>query len=163
MLGVTSLGSGCSPSINVTEALVVTDITTGWFDAGILEDGKNKIVPGISFTLHNVLEDNVSSVQLLGSFRLVLPDGTDDPEELRSSTIFAIDSAGREPGSTTAAFVMQSSLGYTGIQPRRELMAHRLFQDAKLSLVAKHRSDPWIKLGEYMIDRTILIRGNLEN
>ena len=93
----------------------------------------------------------------------MLPDGTDDPEELGSSTIFAIDSAGLEPGSTTAAFVMQSSLGYTGIQPRRELMAHRLFQDAKLSLFAKHRSDPWIKLGEYMIDRTLLIRGNLEN
>ncbi len=163
VLGVTSLGSGCSPSIDVTEALVVTDITTGWFDAGILEDGKNKIVPGISFTLQNVLEDNVSSVQLLGSFRLVMPDGTDDPEELGSSTISAIDLAGLEPGSTTAAFVMQSSLGYTGIQPRRELMEHRLFQDAKLSLFAKHRSDPWVKLGEFMIDRTLLIRGNLEN
>ena len=163
VLGVTSLGSGCSPSIDVTEALVVTDITTGWFDAGILEDGKNKIVPGISFTLQNVLEDNVSSVQLLGSFRLVMPDGTDDPEELGSSTISAIDLAGLEPGSTTAAFVMQSSLGYTGIQPRRELMEHRLFQDAKLSLFAKHRSETWVKLGEYMIDRTLLIRGNLEN
>ena len=163
VLGVTSLGSGCSPSINVTEALVVTDITTGWFDAGILEDGKNKIVPGISFTLHNVLEDNVSSVQLLGSFRLVLPDGTDDPEELGSATISAIDLAGLEPGSTTAAFVMQSGLGYTGTQPRRELMEHRLFQDAKLSLFAKHRSDPWLKLGEYLIDRTLVLRGSFEN
>lgn len=163
VLGVTSLGSGCSPSINVTEALVVTDITTGWFDAGILEDGKNKIVPGISFTLHNVLEDNVSSVQLLGSFRLVLPDGTDDPEELGSATISAIDLAGLEPGSTTAAFVMQSGLGYTGTQPRRELMEHRLFQDAKLLLFAKHRSETWVKLGEYIIDRTLMLRGNLEN
>lgn len=163
VLGVTSLGSGCSPSIDITEALVVTDITTGWFDAGILEDGKNKIVPGISFTLHNVLEENVSAVRLLGSFRLVMADGTEDPEELGSSTISAIDLAGLEPGLTTAAFVMQSGLGYTGIQPRRELMEHRLFQDAKLSLFAKHRSDSWVKLGEYMIDRTLLIRGSLEN
>jgi len=163
VLGVTSLGSGCSPSIDVSEALVVTDITTGWFDAGILEDGKNKIVPRISFTLHNVLDDNVSSVQLLGSFRLVLPDGTDDPEELGSATISAIDLAGLEPGSTTAAFVMQSGLGYTGTQPRRELMEHRLFQDAKLSLFAKHRSDPWLKLGEYLIDRTLVLRGSFEN
>ncbi len=163
VLGVTSLGSGCSPSIDITEALVVTDITTGWFDAGILEDGKNKIVPGISFTLHNALEENVGSVRLLGSFRLVMADGTEDPEELGSSTISAIDLAGLEPGLTTAAFVMQSGLGYTGIQPRRELMEHRLFQDAKLSLFAKHRSDSWVKLGEYMIDRTLLIRGSLEN
>ena len=164
VLGVTSLGSGCSPSINVTEALVVTDITTGWFDAGILEDGKNKIVPGISFTLHNVLEDNVSSVQLLGSFRLVLPDGTDDPEELGSATIRAIDLAGLEPGSTTIEFQMQSGLGYTGAnQSRQEMMEHRLFQDAKLLLFAKHRSETWVKLGEYIIDRTLMLRGNLEN
>ncbi len=163
VLGVTSLGSGCSPSIDITEALVVTDITTGWFDAGILEDGKNKIVPRISFTLHNALEENVSSVRLLGSFRLVLADGTEDPEELGSSTISAIDLAGLEPGSTTAAFVMQSGLGYTGTQPRLELMEHRLFQDAKLSLFAKHRSDPWLKLGEYLIDRTLVLRGSFEN
>lgn len=164
VLGVTSLGSGCSPSIDITEALVVTDITTGWFDAGILEDGKAKIVPRISFTLHNVLEENVSSVRLLGSFRLVLPDGTLDPEELGSSTISAINLAGLEPGSTTVAFVMQSGLGYTGEnQTRLEMMEHRLFQDAKLSLFAKHRSDSWVKLGEYMIDRTLLIRGSLEN
>jgi hypothetical protein len=163
VLGVTSLGSGCSPSIDITEALVVTDITTGWFDAGILEDGKNKIVPGISFKLHNVIEENVSTVQLLGSFRLVMADGTEDPEELGSSTISAIDFAGLEPGFTTPAFVMQSGLGFTGTQPRRELMEHRLFQDVKISLFAKHRSDPWVKFGEFMIDRSLLIRGNFEN
>ena len=121
------------------------------------------VEPIDSATLHNALEENVSSVRLLGSFRLVLADGTEDPEELGSSTISAIDLAGLEPGSTTAAFVMQSGLGYTGTQPRLELMEHRLFQDAKLSLFAKHRSDPWVKLGEYMIDRTLLIRGSLEN
>ena len=163
VLGVTSLGSGCSPSIDIKEALEVTDITTGWYDAGLLEDGKAKLVPRISFTLHNVLEDNVSVVRLLGSFRLVMADGTEDPEELGSSTISAIDLAGLEPGLTTVAFVMQSGLGYTGTQPRLELMEHRLFQDAKLSLFAKHRSDTWVKLGEYMIDRTLLIRGSLEN
>ena len=42
-------------------------------------------------------------------------------------------------------------------------MEHRLFQDAKLLLFAKHRSETFVKLGEYMIDRTLLIRGSLEN
>ena len=164
VLGVTSLGSGCSPSIDIKEALEVTDITTGWYDVGLLEDGKAKLVPRISFRLHNVLEDNVSLVQLLGSFRLVLPDGTDDPEELGSATIRAIDLAGLEPGATTIEFQMQSGLGYTGAnQSRQEMMEHRLFQDAKLSLFAKHRSETWVKLCEYIIDRTLMLRGNLEN
>ncbi len=42
-------------------------------------------------------------------------------------------------------------------------MEHRLFQDAKLLLFAKHRSETWVKLGEYIIDRTLMLRGNLEN
>ena len=59
---------------------------------------------------------------------------------------------------------MQSGLGYTGAnQSRQEMMEHRLFQDAKLLLFAKHRSETWVKLGEYIIDRTLMLRGNLEN
>ena len=34
------------------EALEVTDVSTGWYDAGVV-DGKNKLVPSLTFRLRN--------------------------------------------------------------------------------------------------------------
>lgn len=147
---------GCGPTVEVTEALEFTDVTTGWFDAGILADGKNKVVPGISFKLVNILDQEIASVQLLGSFRLVDANGEEDPEELGSATIPAIGIGGLAPGSMTSAFVMQSGLGFTGTQPRLEMLQHRLFQDAKITMFAKHRSRQWVPIGEFPIDRQLL-------
>ena len=36
----------CGPRVDLKQALQVTDVSTGWFDAGIV-DGKNKLVPSI--------------------------------------------------------------------------------------------------------------------
>ena len=48
------LGSGCGgPTVDLTKGLQIDVVDTGWFDAGVV-DGKNKLVPTVSFTVKNI-------------------------------------------------------------------------------------------------------------
>ena len=40
----------CGSRVDLKAALQVTDVSTGWYDAGVV-DGKNKLVPRVSFRL----------------------------------------------------------------------------------------------------------------
>ena len=39
--------TSCARGIEVEKAIQITDVQTGWYDAGIMADGKNKLVPSI--------------------------------------------------------------------------------------------------------------------
>ena len=58
-----ALLTSCGPSFDVEKAVKVTDVRTGWYDAGIV-DGKNKLVPSISLKLQNISDQQVASVQV---------------------------------------------------------------------------------------------------
>src|SRR5581483_10934460 len=60
--------AGCGHNFDVEKALKVTDVHTGWYDAGI-QDGKNKLVPSISLKLQNISDGPVENVQILASFK----------------------------------------------------------------------------------------------
>src|SRR5437762_9581572 len=48
------LAAGCGgPAVDLKQGLKIDIVDTGWFDAGIVE-GKNKLVPTVSFTVKNV-------------------------------------------------------------------------------------------------------------
>ncbi|MBL8144273.1 MAG: hypothetical protein JNM38_24380 [Acidobacteria bacterium] len=142
--------TACGPSIEITKALEVTDVTTGWFDAGIT-NGMNKLVPSLTFKARNVSNIQVESVQFNAVFRVV-----DDPQELGSALVKGIDRHGIAPGASTPIYTMQSALGYTGQQPRSEMLAHKDFHDVRVDLYAKYRSDNWVKVGSYLIQRKLL-------
>ena len=56
LLGVAIVGVGsCGPSVDLTEALAVTDVLTGWYDNGP-KDGGSHVVPSINFRLRNESE-----------------------------------------------------------------------------------------------------------
>jgi len=144
--------AGCSSNIEVEKVLTVTDVHTGWYDAGIQADGKNKLVPSISLRLQNVSADAVRSVQLVAIFRQVSePDVAWGEHYAR-----AIDRDGLAAGAKTNPIVLRSNLGYTGTQPRMQMLQNREFVDAKAEVFARHGSRPLAKLGEYAIDRQLL-------
>jgi hypothetical protein len=148
--------AGCAPSIDVRTALAVTNITTGWYDAGIIqspEGEKNKLVPSISFTLKNQAQQNVASVQINAVFRRV---GEDD--ELGSAWVKGIGPEGLKPGASTEPIVLRSPIGYTGLQPRAEMLQNKDFIDARVEVFAKYGAANWVKLGEYGIERQLLTR-----
>ena len=144
------LALGCGADVDVRKALQVADVTTGWLDAGIVQ-GKNKLVPTISFRLQNVSDTSINVVQINGVFKRM-------QEEDEWGTVFTrvIGSEGVEPGGATAPIVLRSQLGYTGEQPRTEILQHSQFIDARVQLFAKHGSAAWVKLAEYPIERQLL-------
>jgi hypothetical protein len=130
--------AGCNRNIEIEKVIKVEDVHTGWYDAGLQPDGKNKLVPSISLKLRNVGAEAVSSVQLNAIFRRV-----NEPE-------------GAAPGALSGPIVLRSNLGYTGTQSRLQLLQNREFVDSFVDIFAKHGSRTWVKMGQYKIDRQLL-------
>jgi hypothetical protein len=145
------LFSGCS-SLEVENAVTITDVQTGWYDAGLVEGGqKNKLVPSISLRLQNVTQDEIASVQLNAIFRRV-----NEPEAWGEHYVMAISRDGLAPNAKTSPIVLRSNLGYTGTQSRLQMLQNREFVDAKVEIYGKHGSRTWVKLAEHQIARNLL-------
>lgn len=144
--------AGCGPNVDLRQALRVTDVSTGWFDAGIV-NGQNKLVPSITFRLRNVSADRIRSVQLNVVFNL-LPEN----EEWDAMLTQGISSDGLDAGASTNPITARAKVGFTGEQPRAEMFQHRLFKDAAVRLFGKHGSTQWVPLGEYKVERRLLTR-----
>ena len=143
--------AGCGPRIDVKQALEVTDVVTGWYDAGIVEGGKNKLVPSVTFRIKNVSSEPVTYVQFNAVFRVI-----GDVQELGSKLVRGIGGDGLGPGQFAGPYTLQSDLGYTGEQPRADMLQHGQFQDAQVEIFAKHGSDQWVKLSGVNITRQLL-------
>jgi hypothetical protein len=141
--------AGCGQPINLREALTVTDVFSGWYDNGV-KDGKNHLVPSITFRLKNNTSEPLSSVQLTMDFWL---EGADGP--LDSSLVRGIGTEAVAPGSSTEPITVRSGTGYTLEGPRADFFTHSLFKDATVKIFAK-RSGRIAPLGEFKIDRRLL-------
>src|SRR5213080_521417 len=137
---------------DISKLVAVTDVTTGWFDAGI-ENGMNKLVPTIMLTLKNVSNEKVNLVQLNAVIRRV-----GETEEWGGAYTRAIGSEGLAPGASTKEIVLRSNLGYTGIEPRNVMLKNSNFVDAHIQLFAKYGGANWVKLGEYPVARQMLVQ-----
>ena len=144
--------SGCSGSSSedVTKLLAASDVKTGWYDAGV-ENGMNKLVPTAMLALKNVSGEPVVTVQLNAVIRRV-----GETEEWGGAFVRAIGAEGLPPGASTKPIVLRSNLGYTGIEPRAQMLKNKQFVDAHIQVFAKHRGNQWVKLGEWPIARELL-------
>jgi hypothetical protein len=66
----TTASCGGGP-VDLAKSLKVTDVVTGWYDAGIVQGEMNKLVPSISFRLTNVGTVPVYSVYITISFHVI--------------------------------------------------------------------------------------------
>lgn len=144
---------GCGSNIDLTQSAHLVDVTTGWFDAGVQADGKNKLVPSITFRIRNDGSATIGSTQLNLIFKRVV-----DTEEWTTSFVKAIGSDGLDPGATTKSLVVRAQQGYTGTQPRLTMLQNAQFVDFKVEIFGKHGSATWAKLGEFPIKRQLLIK-----
>lgn len=144
--------AGCAAPADLRQAVVLDGITTGWFDAGIV-DGKNKLVPSVSFRLKNTGSTALGTVAFNFIFRRV-----GDPEEWTTVLVRDGGASHLAAGQSTPAIVVRAPQGYTGIQPRQQILENRLFIDAKVEVFAKHGSAQWVKLADVPIARQLLVR-----
>ena len=126
-------------------------MSSGWSDVGIV-DGKNKLVPTVSFTVKNVSDETLVSLQMMSSFFRV----DDASSEWGNGLVTVAGSGGLAPGATTSTLTMKSPLGYTGTEPRAAMLENSLFVDALVKLVSKYGSAQWTHVGEVPIERKLL-------
>jgi hypothetical protein len=146
------VAAGCSKPVDLKQALQVTDVTTGWFDAGIV-DGRNKIVPSVTFKLKKASGSDIPWVALNGVVRAV--DG--QPSDLEDDIyVQRVDFSGDE----TAPITIQGKTGYTGDPPqsRADLLKNSQFRDLKIKIFVKQSSAQWVDLAEAPIARQLLTR-----
>jgi hypothetical protein len=148
------LVSACGgPPVDLKQGLQIDVVATGWYDAGIV-DGKNKLVPTVSFTIKNLSDQNLVSLQMMASFFRV----NDTSSEWGNSLLSVAGSEGLAPGATTPTLTMKSPLGYTGTEPRSEMLQNTHFVDALLKLVAKYGSVQWTHIREVPIERKLIVQ-----
>src|SRR5690348_4663299 len=80
--------AACGPSVDLTKALQIAIVNTGWYDAGIV-NGQNKLVPSVSFTVKNTSDQKLVSLQVNALFRRVT-----EPDEWGSELVVVAGSAG---------------------------------------------------------------------
>jgi hypothetical protein len=149
----TGSGAACGSDVDPVAVMAPTDVVTGWFDAGIMPDGKNKLVPSITLKLRNTAPEPVTSIQINAIFRRV-----GEQEMWGEHYGWAVQRDPLAPGAATGDIVLRSALGYTGEQPRMQILQHSGFVDAKVELFLKKGSRTWAKLAEYPIQRQLLTK-----
>jgi hypothetical protein len=146
-----ALSVSCGASEAAVAALEPIDVVTGWYDDGIVEGQKNKLVPSVTLKLRNKSDQSVRSIQINAIFRRV-----GEQEMWGEYFGWAIRGEPLVAGATTNQLVMRSMLGYTGEQPRMQMLQNTNFVDAKVEIYLKQGSRVWAKLAEYPIQRQLL-------
>jgi hypothetical protein len=143
-----ALPPGCGAPVDLKQAVQVIDVSTGWFDAGIVE-GKNKLVPSVTFKLKQTADAKLTSISLNVSF--VFVKDTDPNDDVFVQNIpFA--------GAETAPLTVRSKVGFTADPPqtRAEMLKHGEFRDMDARIFAKQSSSQWVELQRVRIDRQLL-------
>jgi len=148
------LSISCGASVDAVAALEPVDVVTGWYDDGIIEGGKNKLVPSVTMKLRNKSGKPLKSIQINAIFRRV---GEQEMWGEYFGWAVPRDPA-LPPGGVTNTLVMRSTLGYTGEQPRMQMLQNKEFVDAKVEIYLKQGSKVLAKLAEYPIQRQLLTR-----
>jgi hypothetical protein len=152
--------AGCGPQVDLKKSLQVTDLLGGYYDAGVVE-GRNKIVPSITFSLHKNTSASIHPLQLTVYFRKLpvagtAPEpGTNGETDWEDVFIQNVDFH----GDTTAPLTVRPKVGYTGDPPqtRADMLKNSHFQDVRVHIFAKHSSSQWIEIGTFDLPRQLLM------
>jgi hypothetical protein len=153
LLVVCAACGACGPTVDLATNREVLDVTTGWFDAGIV-NGQNKLVPSVSFALKNKSDQKLVVLQINALFRRMT-----EKDEWGTGFLTAVGSEGLAPGAVTPRLTIRSPLGYTGSsESREEMLRNSHFVDALVELSAKYGSTQWKRIGEYPIARQLIVK-----
>jgi hypothetical protein len=137
--------------IDPVAALEPVEVVTGWFDDGVVEGGKNRLVPSITFRLRNASAEPVSNVQMNVIFRR---EGETASWGEHFGT--AVPREDLAPGATTEPHVIRSTAGYTGEDPKKDLLENSQFMGARVEIFLRQGSQTWARLTELPIERRLL-------
>ncbi|HEX4567715.1 MAG TPA: hypothetical protein VH138_13850 [Vicinamibacterales bacterium] len=159
IVGLGAALSGCGAPVDLKQVLQLEGLTGGYRDAGIV-DGRNKVVPTITFRLKKSTDKSISPLSLNLAFKkLPLPGSTPAPglpaeEEWDEAFTANVQFQGNE----TAPLTYKINAGFTGDPPqsRADILKNSHFQDVRVHIFAKHSSSQWIEIGQYDIPRQLI-------
>ena len=128
--------NGCGPRVDLKQSLQVTDVSSGWFDAGIQAGKKNADV-------------NLSSVSLNLAF--ILGGATDHIDDVYVQSV-PFESTETKP------ITVRTQWGYTGDPPqtRAEMLQNSHFQDVEVQIFGKQSSSQWVELQRVKVTRQLV-------
>ena len=144
------LAAGCTPSVDLKQTLQITEASGGWYDAGVV-DGKNKLVPGVSFRLRKTGDAELSGLSINALFRAA--DGKESGLD-KDVYVQNVELQGNE----SAPIVIRSDNGYTAEPPqsRADMLKHTQFRDMRAQIFVKHGASQWVDLGHIDVQRTLV-------
>jgi hypothetical protein len=148
--------AACSPRVDLKQSLEITDASGGWYDAGIVE-GKNKIVPSVTFRLRKKADASLDSVAVNVAFRHPPAAGATTEDEM--DEVF-IQNAQFSEGERTPPLTVRTNNGYTGDPPqgRLDLLKHSQFRDVRARVYVKYGSAQWVDIGTIDVPRQLITR-----
>jgi hypothetical protein len=152
------LVGSCSQPVDLKQNLKVTEVSGGWFDFGIVE-GKNKLVPSLTFKITKPADVNLRSLSLNVHFKKIVDPskpGIEGEEEFDEVFLQMVPFENNE----TKLLTVRPTTGFTGDPPqtRAEMLQHRLFQDVRARVFAKQSSTTWVEILAFDLPRTILTK-----
>jgi hypothetical protein len=149
----TFVASASSPTVDLTTSLRVQIMSSGWFDIGMI-DGRRKVVPAISFTLKNLSDRSLGTLQVNAVFYRLGAKAGWDKEGWGTAFATAVGSRGLTPAATTRILTLKAQHGYTSIEPAaiwgQTLSRYLALDESKVRVFAKYESK-WTSLGDFPI------------
>lgn len=147
----TAAAAGCSKSVDLKQTLELTDVTSGWFDAGVV-NGQNKIVPTVSFRIRKKADVELPPLAL----NIVFNNADGSPSSFEDIYLARVPVEGGQTDTITA----RSKNGYTADPPqtRADMLKNSSFRDVAVQVFAKQSSAQWVELQRITVQRQILTR-----
>ena len=149
VLALASVAGGCR-DVNVQEAVQVVDLKGGWYDGGIV-NGKNRLLPGISFRLEKSPNEDVGSLALNILLKQLVNGAEQEWEDVYLQRVEFSE------GNRTPLLTVRAPNGYVADPPqsRAEMLQHSQFVDAR-AIIFTRQGSTWIELARYDLPRTLL-------
>ena len=142
--------AACTQPVDLKTSLQVTDLATGWFDAGVV-DGKNKLVPSITFGLRNTSASELRYVSMNVVFRNLVKNETH--EEVFKQRLPLTN-------NQTEVLTIRAQNGAVGEPPqsRQEMLQNSNFHDMEAVILVRQSASQWVELQRVRVDRQLVTR-----
>lgn len=140
----------CTTSIDFKQVLEMTDVSSGWFDVGVVA-GRNKIVPSVSLKFRKKAPTDLERISINALFR-----ASDGKESELDNDVFVqrVDFEGEQ----TPPITIRAENGYTAEPPqsRAEMLKHSQFRDMRVQILVKQGASQWTDVGWIDIKRQLI-------
>lgn len=138
----------CGQPVDLKTSLQVTDLATGWYDAGIV-DSKNKLVPSITFRLKNTSPSELPYVSMNLVFRNLVTSETH--EEVFKQRLPLTN-------NQSELITIRAQNGAVGEPPqsRQEMLQNSNFQDMEAVILVRQSASQWVELHRVRVERQLV-------